>query len=80
MGFSIRSSGEYVCRGGGQLVVQLCLTLCDPLDYSPSGSSVHGILLARILERDDISFSTSSKVKREQAHTEFLKGIVEETN
>ena len=28
----------------------LCLTLCDPLDYSPPGSSVHGILQARILE------------------------------
>ena len=25
-----------------------CLTLCDPLDYSPPGSSVHGILQARI--------------------------------
>ena len=28
-----------------------CLTLCDPMDCSPSGSSVHGILQARILER-----------------------------
>ena len=27
-----------------------CLTLCDPMDYSPPGSSVHGILQARILE------------------------------
>ena len=27
-----------------------CLTLCDPTDYSPPGSSVHGILQARILE------------------------------
>ena len=27
-------------------VTQLCLTLCDPTDYSPSGSSVHGILQA----------------------------------
>ena len=26
------------------------LTLCDPVDYSPPGSSVHGILQARILE------------------------------
>ena len=26
------------------LVVQSCLTLCDPIDYSPPGSSVHGIL------------------------------------
>ena len=29
---------------------QLCLTLCDPVDCSPLGSSVHGILQARILE------------------------------
>ena len=30
--------------------LQLCLTLCNPMDYSPPGSSVPGILLARILE------------------------------
>ena len=30
--------------------VQLCLTLCNPVDYSPLCSSVHGILQARILE------------------------------
>ena len=29
---------------------QLCLTLCNPMDCSPPGSSVHGILQARILE------------------------------
>ena len=34
----------------GKLVAQLCLTLCDPIDCSPSGSSVHEILKARILE------------------------------
>ena len=28
---------------------QLCLTLCDPMDYSPPGSSIHGILQAGIL-------------------------------
>ena len=32
-------------------VAQSCLTLCNPMDYSPQGSSVHGILQARILER-----------------------------
>ena len=32
------------------LVTQLCPTLCDPMDCSPPGSSVHGILQARILE------------------------------
>ena len=29
------------------LVAQPCLTLCDPVDYTPPGSSVHGILQAR---------------------------------
>ena len=31
------------------LVTQSCLNLCDPMDYSPPGSSVHGILQAKIL-------------------------------
>ena len=31
-------------------LLQLCPTLCDPMDCSPPGSSVHGILQARILE------------------------------
>ena len=31
-------------------LLQLCLTLCNPVDCSPPGSSVHGILQARILE------------------------------
>ena len=32
------------------LVTQLCPTLYDPMDYSPTGSSVHGILQVKILE------------------------------
>ena len=32
------------------LVAQSCSTLCDPMNCSPPGSSVHGILQARILE------------------------------
>ena len=31
-------------------VAQSCLTLCDPMDYSLPGSSVHGIFQARVLE------------------------------
>ena len=42
-----------VCSGS-----QLCLTLCSPIDYSLPGSSVHGILQARILEQVAISYST----------------------
>ena len=37
--------------------LQFCPTLCDPMNYSPPGFSVHGILQARILER--CSFSSS---------------------
>ena len=33
------------------LVAQSCLTLCDPMDCSPPGSSAHGILQARVLRR-----------------------------
>ena len=40
--------------------LQSCLTLCDPIDGSPPGSSVHGIFQARVLERVAISFSQVS--------------------
>ena len=39
------------------LVTQSCLILCDPMDFSPPGSSVLGILQARILEWGAIAFS-----------------------
>ena len=42
------------------LVAQSFLTLCDPMDCSPPGSSVHGISQARILEWVDIPFSRGS--------------------
>ena len=48
------------------LHAQLCLTLCDYIDYSPPGSSVQGILQARILERVAISFSRGSSWHRDQ--------------
>ena len=41
-------------------IAQSCLTLCDPLDSSLPGSSIHGILQARILEWVAISFSRGS--------------------
>ena len=42
-------------------VLQLCPTFFDPMDYSPPGSSVSGILQARILEWVAISFSSEWK-------------------
>ena len=43
--------------------LQSCLTLCDPIDSNPPGSSVPGILQARILEWVAISFSKAWKWK-----------------
>ena len=49
------ASNAVLCSGA-----QLYPTLCDPMDCSPPGSSVHGILQARILEWVAISFSRGS--------------------
>ena len=54
----LRSWRVYLSRS--VLVAQSCPTLCDPMDCSPPGSSVHGILQARILERVAITFSRAS--------------------
>ena len=53
-----------VCTGGGwwseseSELAQSCPTLCDPIDSSPPGSSVHGIFQARVLEWGAIAFSS----------------------
>ena len=47
------------------LVTKSCLTLCDPMDYSPPGSSVHGILQARILVWVAMPFSRGSSQPRD---------------
>ena len=46
--------------------LQLCLTLCDPMDYSTLGSTVHRISQARILEWVAISSSRGSSWPRDQ--------------
>ena len=48
--------------------VQSCLTLCNPMDCSPPGSSVHGTFLAKILEQVAISYSRGSAWPRDQIH------------
>ena len=48
-------------------VAQLYLTLCDPVDCSLPGSSIHGIFQARVLEWVAISFSRGSSRPRDQA-------------
>ena len=48
------------------LVTHSCLTLCDPMDRGPPGSSVHGILQARRLEWVASPFSMGSSQPRNQ--------------
>ena len=49
-----------------ELVTQSCLTLCDPMDYSPPCSSVHGVLQARLLEWVAMPSSRGSSLPRDQ--------------
>ena len=51
------------CATAAVKSLQLCLTLCDPIDGSPPGSTVPGILQARTLEWVAISFSNAWKWK-----------------
>ena len=48
--------------------LQSCPTLCDPTDYSPPGSSVHGILQARTLEWVAMPSSRASSRPRDRTH------------
>ena len=56
------------------LVAQSCLTLCSPVDCSLPGSSVHGILQARILQWVAISFSRGSSRLRDQTQVSCIVG------
>ena len=55
-------------------VAQSCPILCDPMDCSLPGSSVHGILQTRILEWVVIPFSRRSSQPRDQTHVSCIAG------
>ena len=56
------------------LVAPLCPTLCDSVDCSPPGSSVHGILQARILEWVATPFSMRSSQPRDHTWVSCIRG------
>ena len=49
-------------------LLQSCPTLCDPMAYSPPGSSVHKILQARRVEWVAMPFSRGSSAPRDRTH------------
>ena len=55
-------------------VAQSCPTLCDPMDCSPPGSSVHGIPQARIPEWGAIPFSRGSSQPKDRTHVSGIAG------
>ena len=55
-------------------IAQSCPTLCDPVDYRPPASSVHGISQARILEWGAISFSRGSSWPRDRTWVSCIAG------
>ena len=61
---------------------QLCLTLHDPMDCSPPGSSAHGIFQARVLEWGAIAFSIAvlTNDKFTNSHTSFNLKIPSKVN
>ena len=61
-------------REAASEVAQSCPTLCDPMNCSPSGSSVHGIFQARMLEWIAISFSRGSSRPRNQTRVSRIAG------
>ena len=63
------NNGVCVC-----LVAHLCPTFCDPVDCNQPGSSVHGILQARILEWVAFSFSRGSSWSRDRTRVSYIIG------
>ena len=57
------------------LVAQSCLTLCDTMDGSLPGSSVHGILQARILEWVTMPSSSGSSQPRDRTQVSGIAGV-----
>ena len=55
--------------------IQSCLTLCDPMDCNPTGSSVHGILQERILEWVAMPSSRGSSWPRDRTQVSYVSFI-----
>ena len=73
-GASLGLASSLWAWGKTSKVIQLCPTLCDPMDCSLPGFSVHGILQARILEGVTISFSRGSSWPRDRTRVSRIGG------
>ena len=69
------SQVKYVCACMHVKSLQSCVTLCDSMDCSPPGSSVHGILQATILEWIAMPSSRGSSRPRDRTHVSYISYI-----
>ena len=65
----------FLCVGVWMLVAQSCPALCDHMDCNPPGSSVHGILQARILEWVALPSSRGSSRPQDRTHVSYVSCI-----
>ena len=78
MGVCVQLRGTLNIRGRGMDLIlhakllQSCQTLCDTMDCSPPGSSVHGTLQAKILEWVAISSSRRSSQPRDRTYVSYV--------
>ena len=70
----INVHSQQQCKKSESEVAQLCPTVCDPMDCSLPGSSIRGILHARVLEWVAISFSRRSSQPRDQTQVSCIAG------
>ena len=71
--FCVTSDTHRECMKGKK-VAQSCPTLCNPIDCSPPGSSIHGIFQARVLGWVAISFSRGSSWPRDRTQVSGIAG------
>ena len=71
---TLGSLAVFLCDVKWSEVAQWCPTLCNPMDYSLLGSSVHGIFQARVLEWVAISFSRGSSWPRDRTQVSHTVG------
>ena len=70
--FTCHMERPYETSEKKMLVAQSCPTLCNPMDYNPPGSSVHGILKTRTLVWVAIPFSMESSQPRDRTQVSCI--------
>ena len=71
----LKASGKFLhSREDQMLVYHVCLTFCDPMDWSPPDSSIHGILQARRLESVAIPSSRGPSQPRDWTQVSCTAG------